>query len=51
MEVEVDSDAPVEAEIDSPVTVGANGNVTVEITLTGTTADEVRALRPPRLFP
>ena len=46
MELDWPSDAPFEAEIDSPITVGANGNTTVEITLSGTTADEVRAYAP-----
>ena len=32
------------------MTVGANGNVTVEITLTGLTADEVRAYAPASAF-
>ena len=46
MELDWPSDAPFEVEIDSPITVGANGNATVEITLSGTTADEVRAYAP-----
>ena len=43
LEVELPDDAPVDVDIEDSVTVSANENATFELTITGTSADEVRA--------